>query len=131
MKTKKILSLLAFLFITSGCASLNKDSITNSWESTYPADLVEKTDMEDAVPNSSENCVPKTGSIFGLSRTCKSSRSLFSNPLSTDKIDSPTDAAIRKNDQKSSQNCKIKEGTLFGLSRTCESSDTFSKSLSD
>ena len=52
MKTKKILNLLAFLFITSGCASLNKDSITNSWESTYPADLVKKTDVGDGVPNS-------------------------------------------------------------------------------
>ena len=131
MTTHKIFSLLAFLFITSGCASLNKDSISNRWESTYSADLVEKTDIEDALPNSSENCVPKTGSIFGLSRTCKSSRSLFYNPLSTDKIDRPTDTAIRKNDQKSSQNCKIKEGTLFGLSRTCESSDALSKSLSN
>jgi len=131
MKTYKILSLLAFLLIISGCASLNKGSISNSLDSSLSAELVEKTDIGDPVPNSSENCVPKTGSIFGLSRTCKSSRSLFSNPLSTDKIDSPTDAAIRKNDQKSSQNCKIKEGTLFGLSRTCESSDAFSKSLSD
>ena len=131
MTTHKIFSLLAFLFITSGCASLNKDSISNRWESTYSADLVEKTDIEDALPNSSENCVPKTGSIFGLSRTCKSSRSLFYNLLSTDKIDRPTDTAIRKNDQKSSQNCKIKEGTLFGLSRTCESSDALSKSLSN
>ena len=127
----KILSLLSFLLIISGCASFNKESTPNSLESNLSADLVEKTDMEDALPNTGENCVPKTGSIFGLSRTCKSSRSLFYNPLSTDKIDSPTDASIRKNDQKSSKNCKIKEGTLFGLSRTCESSDAFSKSLSD
>ena len=73
----------------------------------------------------------KTGSIFGLSRTCKSSGSLFRNFLATDKIDGSTDAVIKKSDQKSSQNCKIKENTLFGLSRTCESSDAFSKSLSN
>ena len=131
MKTKKILSLLAFLFITSGCAFLNKDSITKSWESTYPADLVEKTDVGDGVPNSSVDCVPKEGSLFGLSRTCKRSGSLFSNFLAADKIDSSTDAVKVKSDQKSSQNCTIKENTLFGLSRTCESSDAFSKSLSN
>ena len=131
MTIHKILSLLSFLLIISGCASFNKESTPNSLESNLSADLVEKTDMEDALPNTGENCVPKTGSIFGLSRTCKSSRSLFYNPLSKDKIDSPTDAAIRKHDQKSPKNCKIKEGTLFGLSRTCESSDAFSKSLSD
>jgi len=131
MTTNKILSILAFLLIVSGCASFNKDPISNSWESTLSADLVEKTDLEDPGPNSSVSCVPKTGSIFGFSRTCKSFSSLFNNPTSADKIDSQTDATIRKNDQKSSQNCKIKEGTLFGLSRTCESSDTFSKSLSD
>ena len=131
MKTYKILSLLAFLLIISGCASLNKDSISNSLDSSLSAELVEKTDMGDPVPNSSEDCVPTTGSIFGFSRTCKSSRSLFSNPIAADKINSPTDAAIRQNDQKSSQNCKIKENTLFGLSRTCESSDALSKSLSN
>ena len=131
MTTRKILSLLAFLFITSGCASLNKEPISNSVESAHSADLIEKNDVGDAVLNSSLDCVPNTGSIFGLSRTCKSSRSLFYNLLSTDKIDRPTDTAIRKNDQKSSQNCKIKEGTLFGLSRTCESSDALSKSLSN
>lgn len=131
MTIHKILSLLSFFLIISGCASFNKESTSNSLESNLSADLVEKTDMEDALPNSSENCVPKTGSIFGLSRTCKSYSSLFYNPLSKDKIDSPTDAAIRQNDQKSSQNCKIKEGTLFGLSRTCESSDALSKSLSN
>ena len=131
MTIHKILSLLSFLLILSGCAPFNKESTSNSLESNLSADLVEKTDMEDALPNSSENCVPKTGSIFGLSRTCKSYSSLFYNPLSKDKIDSPTDAAIRQNDQKSSQNCKIKEGTLFGLSRTCESSDALSKSLSN
>ena len=131
MKTHKVLSLLAFLFIISGCTSFNTDLVSNSGESTYSTILVEKTDLEDPGPNSSVSCVPKTGSIFGFSRTCKSFSSLFNNPTSADKIDSQTDAAIRKNDQKSSQNCKIKEGTLFGLSRTCESSDTFSKSLSD
>ena len=131
MTIQKILSLLSFFLIISGCASFNKESTSNSLESNLSADLVEKTDMEDVLPNSSENCVPKTGSIFGLSRTCKSYSSLFYNPLSKDKIDSPTDAAIRQNDQKSSQNCKIKEGTLFGLSRTCESSDALSKSLSN
>ena len=131
MTTHKIFSLLAFLFITSGCASLNKDSISNRWESTYSADLVEKTEVVDAVPNSNEDCVPKTGSLFGFSRTCKTSGSLFSNVLAADKIDSSTDAATRKNDQKSFQNCKIKENTLFGLSRTCESSDALSKSLSN
>ena len=131
MTIHKILSLLSFFLIISGCASFNKESTSNSMESNLSADLVEKTDMEDALPNSRENCVPKTGSIFGLSRTCKSYSSLFYNPLSKDKIDSPTDAAIRQNDQKSSQNCKIKEGTLFGLSRTCESSDALSKSLSN
>ena len=131
MKTKKILSLLAFLFITSGCASLNKDSISNSLESTYSADLGEKPNVEEAVPNSSVNCVPKAGSLFGFSRTCKRSGSLFSNFLAADKIDSSTDAVTRKSDQKSLQNCKIKENTLFGLSRTCESSDALSKSLSN
>ena len=100
MTIHKILSLLSFFLIISGCAPFNKEPTSNSLESNLSVDLVEKTDMEDALPNSSENCVPKTGSIFGLSRTCKSSRSLFYNPLSTDKIDSPTDAAIRKNDQK-------------------------------
>ena len=131
MTTHKIFSLLAFLFITSGCASLNKDSITYSWESKYPADLVEKTDVGDGAPNSSLDCVPKAGSLFGFSRTCKRSGSLFSNFLATDKIDSSTDAVTVKSDQKSSQNCTIKENTLFGLSRTCESSDAFSKSLSN
>ena len=131
MTTYKTLSFLAFLLVISGCASLNEFSISNSLESSRSADLVEKTDMGEPVPNSSEDCVPKTGSIFGFSRTCKSSRSLFSNPIAADKIDSPTDAAISKNDQKSSQNCKIKENTLFGLSRTCESSDALSKSLSN
>ena len=131
MTTHKILSILAFLFITSGCASLNKDSISNSWESTYSADLVEKTDVGDAVPNSSVDCVPKTGSLFGFSRTCKTSGSLFSNFLAADKIDSSTDAVKVKSDQKSSQNCTIKENTLFGLSRTCESSDALSERLSN
>ena len=131
MKTKKILSLLAFLFITTGCASLNKDSMSNSWESTYPADLVEKTDVGDGVPNSNVDCVPKAGSLFGFSRTCKTSGSLFSNVLAADKIDSSTDAVTRKSDQKSLQNCKMKENTLFGLSRTCESSDVLIKSLSN
>ena len=131
MKTKKILSLLAFLFITSGCASLNKDTITNSWESIYTADLAEKTDLADGVPNSSVDCVPKAGSLFGFSRTCKRSGSLFSNFLAADKIDSSTDAVKVKSYQKLSQNCTIKENTLFGLSRTCESSDAFSKSLSN
>ena len=131
MTTHKIFSLLAFLFITSGCASLNKDTITNSRESIYTADLAEKTDLADGVPNSNEDCVPKTGSLFGFSRTCKTSGSLFSNVLAADKIDSSADAATRKSDQKSFQNCKIKENTLFGLSRTCESSDALSKSLSN
>ena len=114
MTIHKILSLLSFFLIISGCASFNKESTSNSLESNLSADLVEKTDMEEVLPNSSENCVPKTGSIFGLSRTCKSYSSLFYNPLSKDKIDSPTDAAIRQNDQKSSQNCKIKEGIPNG-----------------
>ena len=131
MTTHKILSLLAFLFITSGCTSLNTDSMSNSGESTYSTDLVEKTDVDDALPNSSVDCVPKTGSLFGFSRTCKTSGSLFSNVLAADKIDSSTDAVTRKSDQKSFQNCKIKENTLFGLSRTCESSDALSKSLSN
>ena len=105
--------------------------MSNSGESTYSTDLVEKTDVDDALPNSSVDCVPKTGSLFGFSRTCKTSSSLFSNVLAADKIDSSTDAATRKSDQKSFQNCKIKENTLFGLSRTCESSDALSKSLSN
>ena len=131
MTKHKILSLLAFLLITSGCASLNKDSITNSWESTYPADLVEKTDVGDGVPNSSVDCVAKKGSLFGFSRTCKTSGSLLSNFLAADKMDSSTDVVIRTSHQKSSQNCKIKESTLFGLSRTCDSSDALRKSLSN
>ena len=131
MTIHKILSLLSFLLIISGCASFNKDSTSNSLESNLSADLVEKTDVGDSLPNSSVDCVPKTGSIFGFSRTCKSFSSLFSNPLAADKINSPTDAVVRKNKQKSSQNCKIKENTLFGLSRTCESSDALSKSLSN
>ena len=131
MTTHKILSLLAFLFITSGCESLNKDSISNRWETTYSTDLVEKTEVVDAVPNSSVDCVPKTGSLFGFSKTCKRSSSLFSNIIVADKIGSSTDPVIRDIDQKSPQNCKIKANTLFGLSRTCESSDAFSKSLSN
>ena len=131
MTIHKILSLLSFLLIISGCASFNKETTSNSLESNLSVDLVEKTDIEDALPNSSENCVPKAGSLFGFSRTCKRSGSLFSNFLATDKIDSSTDAVTVKSDQKSSQNCTIKENTLFGLSRTCESSDAFSKSLSN
>ena len=131
MKTHKILSLLAFLFFTSGCTSLSTDLMSNSGESTYSTDLVEKTDVDDALPNSSVDCVPKTGSLFGFSRTCKKSSSLFSNFIPADKIDSSTDTVIRNIDQKSPQNCKIKENTLFGLSRTCESSDALSKSLSN
>ena len=131
MKTHKILSLLAFLFIISGCTSLNTDLMSNSGESTYSTDLVEKTGVDDALPNSSVDCVPKTGSLFGFSRTCKRSSSLFSNIIVADKIGSSTDPVIRDIDQKSPQNCKIKANTLFGLSRTCESSDAFSKSLSN
>ena len=131
MKTHKILSLLAFLFIISGCTSLNTDLMSKSGESTLSTDLVEKTDIDDALPNSSVNCVPKTGSLFGFSRTCKRSSSLFSNFAAADKIDSSTNPVIRDIDQKSSQNCKIKENTLFGLSRTCESSDALGKSLSN
>ena len=131
MTTRKILSLLAFLFITSGCASLNKEPISNSVESAHSADLVEKNDVGDAVLNSSLDCVPNTGSIFGFSRTCKSSGSLFSNLLVADKIDSSTDVVTRNSDQKSFPNCKIKENTLFGISRTCESSDALSKSFSN
>ena len=131
MTKHKILSLLAFLLITSGCASLNKDPISNSSESTYSLDLVEKNDVGDAVPNSNVDCVSKTGSLFGFSRTCKTSGSLFSNFLAEDKIDSSNDAVTRKRDQKSSQNCKIKDNTLFGFSRTCESSDALSESLSN
>ena len=131
MTIHKILSLLSFLLIISGCASFNKETTSNSLESNLSVDLVEKTEVVDAVPNSSEDCVPKTGTLFGFSRTCKTSGSLFSNVLAADKIDSSTDAATRKSDQKSFQNCKIKENTLFGLSRTCESSDALSKSLSN
>ena len=131
MTTRKILSLLAFLFITSGCASLNKEPISNSVESAHSADLIEKNDVGDAVLNSSLDCVPNTGSIFGFSRTCKSSGSLFSNLLVADKIDSSTDVVTRNSDQKSFPNCKIKENTLFGISRTCESSDALSKSFSN
>ena len=131
MKIHKILSLLSFLLIISGCASFNKETTSNILESNLSADLVEKTDVGEPVPDSSVDCVPKTGSIFGLSRTCKSSSSLFSNPVASDKLNSQTDAVTRKSDQKSSQNCKIKENTLFGLSRTCESSDALSKSLSN
>ena len=131
MTTRKILSLLAFLFITSGCASLNKEPISNSVESAHSADLIEKNDVGNAVLNSSLDCVPNTGSIFGFSRTCKSSGSLFSNLLVADKIDSSTDVVTRNSDQKSFPNCKIKENTLFGISRTCESSDALSKSFSN
>ena len=131
MKTHKILSLLSFLFIISGCTSLNTDLVSNSGESTYSTDLVEKTDLDDALSNSSVDCVPKKGSLFGFSRTCKTSGSLLSNFLAADKMDSSTDVVIRTSHQKSSQNCKIKENTLFGLSRTCESSDALRKSLSN
>ena len=131
MTSRKILSLLAFLFITSGCASLNKEPISNSVESAHSADLIEKNDVGNAVLNSSLDCVPNTGSIFGFSRTCKSSGSLFSNLLVADKIDSSTDVVTRNSDQKSFPNCKIKENTLFGISRTCESSDALSKSFSN
>ena len=131
MTTYKILSLLSFLLIISGCASFNKELTSNSSESVLSADLVEKTDVGDPVPNSSVDCVPKTGSIFGFSRTCKSSGSLFSNLFVADKIDSSTDVVTRNSDQKSFPNCKIKENTLFGISRTCESSDALSKSLSN
>ena len=131
MTTRKILSLLAFLFITSGCASLNKEPISNSVESAHSADLIEKNDVGNAVLNSSLDCVPNTGSIFGFSRTCKSSGSLFSNLFVADKIDSSTDVVTRNSDQKSFPNCKIKENTLFGISRTCESSDALSKSFSN
>ena len=131
MTIHKILSLLAFLLITSGCASLNKDPTSESLESTYSADLGEKPNVEEAVPNSSVNCVPKAGSLFGISRTCKRTGSLFANVLAVKKLDSSTDAVTKKSDEKSTQSCKIKENTLFGLSRTCESSDALSKSLSN
>jgi len=105
--------------------------MSNSGESTYSTDLVEKIDVDDALPNSSVDCVPKTGSLFGFSRTCKRSDSLISNFTVADKIGSSTDPVIRNIDEKSTQNCKIKANTLFGLSRTCESSDALSKSLSN
>ena len=131
MTIHKILSLLAFLLITSGCASLNKDPTSESLVSTYSADLGEKPNVEEAMPNSSVNCVPKAGSLFGFSRTCKRPGSLFANVLAVKKLDSSTDAVTKKSDEKSTHNCKIKENTLFGLSRTCESSDALSKSLSN
>ena len=131
MKKYKILSLLAFLFIASGCANINKDPTSDSLESTYSGDLGEKPNVEEAMPNSSVNCVPKAGSLFGFSRTCKRTGSLFSNVLAVKKLDSSTDAVTKKSDKKSTQNCKIKENTLFGLSRTCESSDALSKRLSN
>ena len=95
MTIHKILSLLSFLLIISGCASFNKETTSNSLESNLSVDLVEKTDIEDALPNSSENCVPKTGSIFGLSRTCKSLALYFTTPFYRQNR-YPTDAAIRR-----------------------------------
>ena len=86
MTTHKIFGLLAFLFIISGCASLNKDTMSNSWESTYSADLVEKTDVGDVAPNSSVGCVPKKGSLFGFSRTCKRTGPLFGDVRFVKKI---------------------------------------------
>jgi len=131
MTKYKILSLLAFLFIASGCATTNKDSKSNRMESTLSADLVGTTDAVEVEPNSSVNCVPKTGSLFGFSRTCKRSSSLFGNVPGVNKVDNSTDAVTIKSEVKSTQKCKIEENTLFGLSRTCESSDALSKSLSN
>ena len=101
-------------------------------ESTYSTDLVEKTDVDDALPISSVDCVPKKGSLFGFSRTCKRTGPLFGDVRFAKKnVNSTTDPATVEGDQKLSQTCKIKDNTLFGFSRTCESSDALSKSLSN
>ena len=131
MTKYKIFSLLTFLFIASGCATENKGSTESSFKSVFSANLSERTNVQEAAPNSSVNCVSKPGSLFGFSRTCKQSGSLFGNILVGKKMDTSIDDVTEKNDLKSTQNCEIKANTLFGLSRTCESSDALSKSLSN